>query len=183
MTTINLYQNQQEKQRKSSSKLGSGGFFFSLGIFIVTLLALAGLKFAVSLLAKQNEALATTIQAEKESMAGLSNLEQIVDMQTRLKQIKNNLKIENNQVTRTKMTQVLDHLSAETDARIAVSTYKYENNDSKITLTFEASNFSDIARQILNFKGSDYFTNVNLIKLSRGVKSISCSIEMNIKQQ
>jgi phosphopantetheine adenylyltransferase len=181
MTTINLYQDQKKDQKDFSYRAATSGFIFSLSILIITILALVVLKFAVSILDRQNEALVINIQNEKNSMAGLSNLEQIVDMQTRLKQIKNNLQINNNQVSRIQMTQMLDHFGTEVNAGIVVSSYKYEDSSNKISLTFNANNFSDAARQILSFKDSEYFTNVNLAKISRGEKSISCDIEMNIK--
>jgi hypothetical protein len=181
MTTINLYQNQQEEQKKISSRAANSGLFFSLGILAITILALVGLKVAVSFLNKENEAVTATIQKEKDSMTGLSNLEQVVDMQTRLKEIKNNLQIKNNQVSRTQMTQVLDRMGAEVNAGIVIVSYKYEDSGKKVTLTFEANNFSDVARQILNFKDSTYFTNVKLISVLRGEKTISCDIEMSVK--
>ena len=181
MTTINLYQNQQKEQKSFSFRAANSGLLFSLSIFTITIVTLIGLKFAVFLLNKQNEALITAVQKEKESMIGLSNLEQVVDMQARLKQIKDNLQIKNSQVSRIQMTQILDHLSSEVNAGIVISSYKYENDKNKVTLTFNANNFSDVARQILNFKSSDYFTNINLTKISRGEKSIPCDVEMNVK--
>ena len=181
MTTINLYQNQKKEQKGFSYMAASSGLVFSLSILVITILALIGLKFAVSLLSNQSESLATTIQKEKESMIGLSSLEQIVDMQTRLKQIKNILQIKNSQVSRIQMTQTLDQMGTEVNAGIVVASYKYEKDNNKITLTFNANNFSDAARQILSFKDSDSFTNVTLTKISRGEKAISCDIEMNLK--
>lgn len=181
MTTINLYQNQQKEQKSFSFKFANNGVLFSLGILAVTILTLMGIKFAVFLLNKQNEALIETVQKEKENMIGLNNFEQLVDMQTRLKQIKDNLQIKNNQVSRLQMTQVLDYLGAEVNKGIFLSSYKYESDKNKVVLTFNANNFSDAARQILNFKSSDYFTSINLTKISRGEKTIQCDIEMNLK--
>ena len=181
MTTINLYQNQQKEQKGFFSALAKNGLFFSLSILVVIILVLFGLKFAASLLSKQSGSLAANVQKEKESMLGLGNLEQIVDLQTRLKQIKDNLQIKNSQVSRIQMTQVLSYFGAEVNAGITVSSYEYKSDKNKIDLTFNANNFSDAAQQILNFKESNYFTNVNLIGISRGEKSITCDIEMNVK--
>lgn len=180
MTTINLYQ-KQEEQQKFYSKAANKGLLFSLGVLVLTFALLAGLKFASFLLNKQNESLLTTIQTEKEGLAGLNNIEQVVDMQTRLKWIGDNLQIKSGKVLRPQMTQILDHVSAEINAGTILSSYKYENGSSKISLALESNNFNDAARQILNLKASDYFTNVNLVEISRGEKAISYEVEMGIK--
>lgn len=178
MTTINLYQNQQKKQSKFSA---NGGLIFSLSILLVVILALIGLKFAVSFIGKQSQAMATEVEKEKESMTSLGGLEKIIDIQSRLKQIRSNLNVKNNQASRLQMTKILDNVGAEINSGIVISSYKYEDNKNKITLIFDAKNFSDAARQILNFKDSNYFTNVNMTNIARGTETISCSIEMNVK--
>lgn len=181
MTTINLYQEQEKK--KSSFFKGSKNsvLLLSLGVLLIVILVFIGLKIAVYSFEKQNEKLEDVIKNEKAEMARLSNLEQVFDMQMRLKEIKSNLKVENNQVSRTQMVQVLNKMEGEINNGIVVTTYKYENDKNKVSLTFNANNFNDVAQQILGFKESDYFSNVNLTKISRGEKAISCVVEMNIK--
>ncbi len=183
MTTINLHQqqHQQEPQEKLSFRAANGGFFFSLGILIFTLLGLAGLKVAMSTIGKQNEVLAGNIQRETESLSGLSDLQRIVDVQKRLGYIKSNLEISGGAVSRVQMTQVLDHLGAAIDTGIVIASFKLENADT-VSLTFNANNFSDASRQIVSLKNSDYFTGVSLTKISRGEKSVACDITMKIKQ-
>ncbi len=178
MTTINLYQSQEEK-KGISSRAANGGFLFSLSMLIVTLLALGGLKIAASVITKNSSALAETIKIESEGLTGFGDLEQIVDLQSRLEQIKNNLNIKNGKVSLVQMTDVLDHLGAELSSNVTVSEYILK--DGKITVTIDTNNFNDAARQIQNFKKSTYFTNVELKRISRGKLAINTEIEMSIK--
>lgn len=181
MTTINLYQDQEKK--KSSFFKGSkyGILFLSFGVFLIVVLVFIGLKIAVYSFSQQNKALKDAIENEKVEMARLSNLDQVFDMQMRLKEIKGNLKMGNNQVASTQMIQILNKMEGEINNGIVLTTYKYENDKNKVTLTFNANNFNDVAQQVLGFKESDYFSNVNLTKISRGEKAITCVLEMNIK--
>lgn len=180
MTTINLYRDQQEKQK---NKFSSSGLIFSVGIIIVTLLIFGGLKLTVSILSSQSEKLANSIQNEKNSLIGVTDVKKVIDMQTRLDYIKENLKINNGQISRSRATQILDSIGSEINPGIVIESYLFENNDmnkNKISLTFSVSNFSDLARQILSFKNSSSFTNLNITNISRE-KFVFCSIEMSIK--
>ena len=181
MTTINLYQDQPKKQKSISQRIIGSGLFFSMSLLVIVILVFIGLKIFVYFLDGQNENLMDVIQKEKTSLTGIGNLEQVVDTQTRLKEIKDNLQIKNNQVSRTQMIQVLGYMEAEINNGIVVSSYMYENDKNKVTLKFDANNFNDAAQQILGLKDSDHFTNVNLLKINRGEKAISCEVEMNVK--
>ncbi|GEM_PF-1101080 len=178
MTTINLYQNQPKKQKNLSA---SSGFIFSISILVIVILVLVGLKFYVSFMEKQNQALKEEIEKEQTNMANLGSLEKVIDVQSRLKQIRSNLNIKNNQVSRLQMTKVLDNVGAEINSGVVISSYKYEDGKNKITMVFDAKNFSDAARQILNFKDSNYFTSVVLTSISRGTEKISFSVELSVK--
>ena len=79
------------------------------------------------------------------------------------------------------MTKVLDNVGAEINSGVVISSYKYEDGKNKITMVFDAKNFSDAARQILNFKDSNYFTSVVLTSISRGTEKISFSVELSVK--
>ena len=178
MTTINLYQNEQVAQKKGSKS----GLFFTLGIFIFTLLVLAGFKIAVGMLQKQNETLAGQISTENKSLIGLSNIAQVIDMQARLKEIKNNLQINNSNVSRIPMTQILEHVGDSIDSTgVFLTSYKYEEGN-KISLTLNANSFSDAAKQVFNFKNSKYFSNVSLNKIGRGEKYVTLDVDMSLKQ-
>lgn len=178
MTTINLYQNNSENEKKTFSSGSNGGFFFSLGILIVTLLVLFGLRFYNPRLEAKNEALANSVVAENTKLVGLKNLEQIIDMQRRLNEIKNNLKISDGSVTRKEMVLILDKFGLDVNKGTVIS--EYAQSENKITVKFDVNNFSDASKQIFSFKKSDYFTNVNLLNISRGEKGVSCEVEMSV---
>lgn len=181
MTTINLYQDQEKKKSNFFKGSQYGILFLSFGVFLIVVLVFIGLKISVYSFSQQNKALKDAIENEKVEMARLSNLDQVFDMQMRLKEIKGNLKMGNNQVASTQMIQILNKMEGEINNGIVLTTYKYENDKNKVTLTFNANNFNDVAQQVLGFKESDYFSNVNLTKISRGEKAITCVLEMNIK--
>ena len=178
MTTINLYQNKEENERKVSLQSANSGFFFSLGILIITLLVLFGLKFYIPILESENNALAQSIADENAKLVGLKDLEHIVDTQNRLSEIKDNLKVSNSEVTRTEMTQILDKLSLDINKNIVISDYGYGENN--VTVSFVANNFNDASKQIFNFKKSSYFKDVVVSSISRDGNTVSCKIEMKI---
>lgn len=176
MTTINLYQNQDEAQRKISAR-ANGGFFFSLGILVLTLVAFFGIKIYVARLNDQNNALTDKINAQNKSLVGENTLQRILDMQNRITQIKNNLQIKGGQVGKLKMTDVLSHLGADVSPAAVISSYSY--SDGKVKVSFTANNFNDIAQQILNFKKSTYFSNAVLGTVVRSEKNISADMTMD----
>ena len=160
---------------------GKGGLIFTLGILIFTLLLLAGFKIAVSMIQKQNQTLVTQIGDEKKSLIGSNNIEQVADMQARIKEIKNNLQISDGKVLRVPMTQILGYVGNSIDSTgIFLTSYKYEE-DNKISITLNASSFSDAAKQIFNLKNSKYFSNVSLDKIARGEKYITLDVSMSVK--
>ncbi|MDD5397327.1 MAG: PilN domain-containing protein [Candidatus Moranbacteria bacterium] len=179
MTTINLYQNQEEKNRISAQNL-NGGLIFSLVILTITVLTFVGLKFYVPILEAKSAALSASVTSENDKTVGLKKLANIVDVQNRLVEIKNNLQIKNGTVNRVEMNKVLDKLSADLNAGVVVSSYKY--NVDTVDVSFESSNFADVAKQILNFKKSDFFTEVNLSSIARKENVVACTVSMKYKK-
>lgn len=181
MTTINLYQDQQEIQKKLASNSGyfSSGVIFSLGILIATLLVFLGLKFYVSMAEKKNVKMSEEIGTQTSSLASLSDLERVIDLQKRTQLVKDNLKIENGSVLGVQMTKVLDDFERSIDRNVIVSNFAFDESG-KIKITFEANNFSDISRQIIKFKSSENFKSVILDKIGRKEKNISCDVEISL---
>ena len=68
MTTINLYQNQEDSQKKKSLLTLNKGFIFSLGIITLALLILGGLKVTAAVIAGRNQSSDQEIQKEKDSL-------------------------------------------------------------------------------------------------------------------
>ncbi|MDD5463666.1 MAG: hypothetical protein PHP62_00795 [Candidatus Moranbacteria bacterium] len=178
MTTINLHQTQQEDN--SFLKSGNKGMFFSLGILAVVLLVLVALKFYIPFVEGKNNALAEAILVENGKIVNLKSLEVAMDTQDRLTEIKKNLEIKNENVTRLDVTNVLDYLSGDMSSGVFVSEFKYEQE--KVLVSFEADNFNNLAIQIFNLKNSKYFNEINITDVARDEEGITCNIEMKIKK-
>lgn len=150
-----------------------------MGIIVLTAVVLVCVKLAIPIVEERNSRVLDEIKTENNSLAQESKIDLVFDVQTRLNQIKKNLQIKNNEVSRPEMTDVLSNLATDSIAGVAVSLYKFENN--KVTATFNATNFNDIAKQILNFKKSAYFKNANVISVGRGKEEgVTCIVEMDI---
>ena len=72
MTTINLYQNQPKKKSFCQQ-----WFYFSISIPVIVILVLVGLKFYVSFMEKQNQALKEE-RKRTNNMANLGSLERLL---------------------------------------------------------------------------------------------------------
>lgn len=184
MTNINLYQDDQEikKRLAANSKFFSGGVFFSLMLVVLTLLVFVGLKFYVSQVEKKNAAALLEIESKKSSIIKLDALGEVIDVQTRLQHIKENLKITDGEVSRVQVKNVLDDFENYINNAVVVSSLNYDDSG-KIEITFESNSYNEISRQIMNFKNSKNLTGVNLTGIAKDEKSgnIKCDLEMLIK--
>lgn len=181
MTTINLYQNQAERESQLSAKSVNGGFFFSLGILILTLLLLLGVKIYVPMAQAEIEELDGEIASENTKLVGLKDLESIIDNQKRITEIKNNLKIVNGKVSKIEMSNVIAMIAGEMNNKVFVSSFKYDK-DKTINLDLSTGNFNDASMQIFNFKKSDRFKDVVLSSLSRKEAAVSFSVKMKVNE-
>lgn len=181
MTTINLYQNQEETQRKISARTANSGFWFSLAILILTLIALFGIRMYVASLVKNNEMLLSNIASENKRLAGVDSLQRVIDMQTRLLEINKNLAIKDGTVNKMEMTEILDEVEKNMNSGAVIASYTYNSEANDIDVSFQTHNFNDSARQILNFKKSEYFNDVALENISRNEKNITAEMIMKIK--
>lgn len=181
MTTINLYQNKEQDKARISSRTANGGFWFSIAILGLTIISLFAIRFYIANLVKQNEALAVEVTQQNQGLAGVNSLQRILDMQTRLSEISKNLEIKNNQVGKLRMTQILDGMEKDMNSGVFVSSYSYDGESGIVKITFSARNFNDAARQILNFKKSEFFSDVNLGAISRDDEGINTEVSMKLK--
>ena len=184
MTNINLYQDDQEikKRLEANTKFFSGGVFFSLMLVVLTLLVFVGLKFYVSLVEKDNAAALQEAENSKNSVIQLGALGEVIDVQTRLQHIKDNLKIVNGEVSSVQIANVLDNFEKDINNSVVVSNLNYKDSG-KIEITFESNSYSEISRQIMNFKNSKNLKGVNLTGIAKNEKTgnVKCDLEMYIK--
>ncbi|HPN54752.1 MAG TPA: hypothetical protein PLB52_02360 [Candidatus Moranbacteria bacterium] len=184
MTNINLYQDDQEikKRLAANTKFFSGGVFFSLMLVVLTLLVFVGLKIYVSQVEKNNAIVLKEIENQRNSIIKLDELGEVIDVQKRLQNIKDNLKIVNGEITSVQVANVLDNFEKDINNTVVVSSFNYDDSG-KIEISFESNSYSEISRQIMNFKNSKNLRNVILTKIAKNEKTgnINCDLEMHIK--
>ncbi|EKE19324.1 MAG: hypothetical protein ACD_9C00051G0014 [uncultured bacterium] len=181
MTTINLYQKHKDSGEGTAlNKSGNSGFIFSLSILIITVVVAVGLKIYIPSAENKNEALSKRVEAESSSLVGLKKLEQISDTKKRLAEISSNLEIKNDKAERMEVSQTLNNLAADMIKGSYISQYTY--TDGKVVVKMMSNNFNSVAKQILNLKKTTYFSDVNVLKVSRGEESVEFDVEMKIKK-
>ncbi|HEX8974148.1 MAG TPA: PilN domain-containing protein [Patescibacteria group bacterium] len=177
MTTINLYQPSEEDREKVSARRANSGFIFSIGILVAVLLLLGGLNVWASVRAQQSQKLLDQVTSENSGLVSQNNIEGVIDAQYRLDIIKANLKDQ----TSGNIEEALNRLASTMVSGVFVSSYSYKSNHT-LDVTVNANNFVDISRQILNFKQSEYFTNVSVGNITRGEKQITADLKVTLKQ-
>lgn len=182
MTTINLQQNQEQNKQKISARTANGGFWFSLAILVLTVLALFGIRFYIASVVAQNKTLTDTAAQQNKNLAGENTLQRILDMQTRLAEINKNLSIKDNVVGKLVMTEVLDNLEKDMNSGVVVSSFMYDRDSNSVKVSFDAHNYNDSGRQILNFKKSEYFKDASLGQISRSEKGVNADVDMQLKK-
>ncbi len=173
MTTINLYQDQQrEEMINNTSKMN-----FSIIVFIVVfgiiLISFLGLKLGSMSVNKKDADLKMQIVSENASLNGKQNVDDVIDLQTRLKEVKNNLtgKIEVN--------NVLNEIAGTVVSGVTFSSYTQTGK--KVLIMLRSANFDSISKQVFNFKQASFITNVNMKSLSRDDQGIKCEVEVTVK--
>jgi hypothetical protein len=179
MTTINLYQDNQEAPKKFSIN-SNKSLILSASILLVTILVFLSIKYAINpILKNRNKTLTENIKKEEESITGMNNLELVYDFQSRLEKIRQNLQIkDNNTISRPEMKSILMNLEQDMLGSVYLTSYAYENG--KVSVAFVADNMDDAARQILNFRNSKNFNNISISGFGKTDKNINCNINMNI---
>lgn len=185
MTTTNLYQSSNEESSTSTIWSRNKGFFFSLGMIVLTFMVLFGLKALVAVLEKRQDSLQKEIDKERNSLVKESNFGLIADIISRINLIKNNLNIKNGDVSRSDMKMTLSYVEKALIPEIYLSSYTYTNNN-EASVIFVSNNFNDAARQVLSFKkmaekdSEGNFSGASLENISRKEKGIECTMKMGI---
>lgn len=180
MTTINLHQNQSSNGSNVLLNNNNNGLIFSVLILVLTLGGYFGLKYYVTTISAKTAIVEKEIVSQNEQLIGLDSLEKVVDSQKRLVEIKNNLQLEGNVVNHLEVDKILDKLSREMNLAVIATDFQYKNKT--VTVTFEANGFSDIAKQVLSFKKSEYFSGAYLSSISRKEKKVNCVVVMQVAE-
>ena len=179
MTTINLYQNQPETGAQFKVKGVNSGLIFSIFLIMASIALVGIFKASVSYLEKKDNAVQDEIGQAQKGLAGIGSLEMVLDLQDRIKKIKNNLQVAGGKVQKVDVAAVLGNLEKDLNTNITLSSYEY--TDGKVIITFNSSNFNDVAHQIQSFKKSGNFSGVSISDIKRTEAGIACKVEMVIK--
>ena len=109
-------------------------------------------------------------QSAKESALKEGKNKSIFDFQTRLKLANSFVDKENNIIgSLNKMQELIV-------SGVHLSSYEYSKKDNALILVGETKDYSSVAKQVLNFKKSEYLKDVKIVKLESGEDTISFSI-------
>lgn len=183
MTTINLHQNQEDVQKKMSAKTANGGFIFSLAILFLTIGSLYATRFYKGMIITENEELSNKVASDNQNLAKINSLQKVVDMQSRLALIKENLGIEKGKVEVLKMTEILDALERDMTSGVVIKSYEFDNENKEVNVSFLALNYNDAAKQLFAFKQSKYFTGASLETITREESGIVSEVKMSLAKK
>jgi hypothetical protein len=178
MTNINLYQSSTEtKNEKKKMTLLDSGFFWSLAMLLIVIIAFAGLKFVSNNLKNKSVLLENEIIQGNATFAG-SDLNRIVDFKARLDESMKNIS------SKLDTGNVFSAVESSIVRGVYVVSFSLDNKDNglaAITLDLVARDFSLAAKQILSFKENDSFENVSVIETSRDEDGVAFKIMADIK--
>ena len=172
MTTINLQQDQRAEMLNKTGKLNFGLVVFAI-VFSIILLSYIGLKVGSNFFNQKNAKLREQILSTGASLNGSKSVDDVIDLQFRVKQIKDNL------ASKVEATSTLDKVAKAVIPGVVFSSYG--DADKKIDISFRANDFSSVSKQIFNFKQADFVSGVGVKGLVRDEKGIKCDIELSIK--
>ncbi len=173
MTTINLHQDKKREEMNNKASKMNTSLVFSLVVAVLFVASWVGLVYGKYYFEKKDAQLKIQIENESEELNGKKNIDDVIDLQERLKQIKSNLdsKIETN--------DVLNKVAANTISGVVFTSYS--NVGKKVSVSLRATNFNDISKQLFNFKQADFVTSVSVAGVTRVKDGIDCDIEIVIK--
>ncbi len=178
---INLSQPQEPQQNIFHKKrqLVDTGILISCAVAIITGLIFGGLKFYNMNLNKKIEDIGAKIQNDAVYLNGSpkkdADVDKVADFQKRLAKVNENIS------SRRNPKEVLDQLEKLIVGGVVLDSFACDQVKKSVKLVAQSDNFFAIARQLLSFKKSDYFSDVKISNVQRTeTAKISFAIEMNI---
>ncbi|HBO17229.1 MAG TPA: hypothetical protein DD451_04485 [Candidatus Moranbacteria bacterium] len=160
MVNINLHREEKKENRIYELNFWRSGTFFSITLLIVTSFIYAGQLLYKKKLVSNENAIIKEI-SEKKSSLGSAALVSIKDFDQRISKIDNNL------AQRVYPNDVLAYIEDFLVKNVYIDSYKYEDSKQEVALNVIADSYNAIASQILNFKKSDKFSNVDISSTNR----------------
>jgi hypothetical protein len=160
MVNINLHKEDESENKIYESKFWRSGTFFSIVLLLVVSSVYAGQIFYKKKLVADENALVQEIN-QKRSSLGDSSLAEIKDFDLRLGAVDSNL------TQRVYPNDVLAYIETFLMKNVYIDSYNYENQKNEVIIGAVADNFSTVASQLLNFKKSEKFSNVDISDTGR----------------
>jgi hypothetical protein len=144
-----------EVDMKSDNKIGDKNIIISLAILLFIFL-LYGAVFTVAKLFDSKIAEARSQYMAKYSSFTAGNANEIIDFENRSVAAKQLLASDESAIL------AMEQIENTIVPPIYLLSYKYEKDEKMVTLQGAADNFNTVAKQILSFKESGYFSSVTL---------------------
>ena len=160
---------------KSEKIVGSGTLKLTAMLFLVVLIY-GGLLLYGNFLAKQTEGLKAQYTDQHTNFMGEAT-KKVMDFQNRLVLSRELIGQERN------VNKDIDAVRAVISKGTYLDSYKYDDASRTITLNCYSDNYGTIAKQILSFKNSNYFSSVSMgeTKMDPKTNVINFSISLKIK--
>lgn len=160
MVNINLHREEKKENRIYESNFWRSGTFFAVALLILTSLIYAGqILYKKKLIADESNIILEI--SEKKNSLGSAALVDIKDFDQRISKINNNL------TQRVYPNDVLAYVEDFLIKNVYIDTYEYEDSKQEISLGVVADSYNTVAGQILNFKKSGKFSNVDISGTNR----------------
>ena len=165
MAGINLSQSLQEKQEQARGNFFDKGFYFNLGVLVLTLAVYGGVHWYLGKLESESAALDTQAMEKIQALKG-PEAQRVADFRERVDDVKINLAVEPNP------TDVFKTLESLSIPNIRLTKYEEDWKDQLVKVAGETDNLKFIAQEMLAFKKIPRFTKVTVGNVSYEKASI-----------
>lgn len=162
MPGINLLQNDQQTENRHKSTLVNLGIGIPIGILVLVLLAYGGFKIYNGQLEEKHKAMLIEIQKEAESVIA-SDVNLVADFEERLQKSEKEIYPENYAKEANK--EFFEKVEGAVIQGVQI--ISLNNKEGAVDIDMITGDFLTVAKQILSFKKSDYFKEVNISNISR----------------
>jgi nitrate reductase NapAB chaperone NapD len=177
MTPINLHQEQQfDENSPKKTRMVSTGIIIGSLVVIITLAVWGVCSFLSDSYKKKNDILKLEIDKQKNALASGEQIDKIADFKKRTTEIENNLSAKEKE----SIKNILQDVSANMLSGTILESYAY-NNKGEIVLVINSDNFQTIAKQVMQFKSFQKFSEVVISDMKRAESVISFNIAMKYK--
>lgn len=159
MTNINLSQSIQSSGAARKTNPVDKGIYISAAIFAATLLIFGGLFLLTKNYSSKKAAVDSRIELESRNLEG-KEIDRAADFQKRLGKISEKLSSQKDP------NEILRQVGQSMAAGAAVDSFQQAGSNT-LALKITADNFLTAAKQTLSFKKSQYFSNVQMVDVSR----------------